>query len=164
MTNFQADTIETVWLRELIARHSIRHRCSQGTSLFFKHGLKCLGVESVFIWNRGLKCLWVETSVCPLFLYICKISIIWLHSANRRGHKKSITRGYADTRRRKRNVSRLQLNGVLDILYPSQCTMQSNEFHMILNSHSIYIYTIHISCVDAVSQCNTPHSLASVML
>jgi len=91
------------------------------------------------------------TGQINLYFSACKLSITWLHSANSRGHKKSITWRYAghsdDT-----NVTSAGYNGDNAIVSVSLLLnvhiMQSNALHMTLDPHVIYICSVNILCAD----------------
>ena len=93
---------------------------------------------------------WLETSTS--FFSTCKLSIIWLHLANHRGHKKSITWRYTE-HSDVANVTSAGYNGinaiVPDSLHLNLHTIQSNALHMTLNPHIIYICSVDFLCVDA---------------
>ena len=100
-------------------------------------------------WKRyKIDFIWLET----LFLSTCKLSSIWLHSANRREHKKSITWRYAE-HSDVANVTSAGYNGVNAIvtasLLPNIHTIQSNALHMTLNPLILYICSIKIWSTDA---------------
>ena len=109
-------------------------------------------------WKRcKLDFTWLDTS--SLFHFTCKWSIIWLHSANRREHKKNITWGYAE-HSNVANITSAGYNGVNAIVTASLLlnvhTIQSTALHMTLNPLILYIYSVNIRCYcNAVSQCNT---------
>ena len=97
---------------------------------------------------------WLDTSA--LFLSTCKLSIIWLHLANRRGHKKSITWRYAE-HSDVTNVTSAGYNDVNAIvsasLFLSDHTMQSNALHMTLNPLIKYICLVNILCLSYFWSC-----------
>ena len=86
-----------------------------------------------------------------LFLFTCEISIIWIHSADRREHKKSITWMYAE-HSDVENVTPADYNGVNAI--PSQIYTPFNRMHFIWHwTHLSYTYVQLISEVHMLLQC-----------
>ena len=80
------------------------------------------------------------------------MSIIWLHSAYRSWHKKSITCRYAE-HSEVANVTSAGYNGVNAIVIASLLLnvhiMQSNALQMTLNPLIKYICSVNILCTDA---------------
>ena len=104
-------------------------------------------------WKKyKLDFTWLDTST--LFLSTCKISIIWLHSADLREHTKSITWRYEE-HSDVENVTSAGYNGVNAIvtvsLLPNIHTIQSNALHMTLNPLILYICTVYIWSADATA-------------
>ena len=130
-------------------------------------GLDTRTKRGMFInyWDR------VNTNLdtSTFFLFTCKWSIIWLHSAYRREHKKSITWRYGE-HFDVANVTSAGYNGVNAIVTASILlnvhTIQTTALHMTLNPLILHICSDNIRCYcnAVVSQCNTPHSMSSTML
>jgi len=80
------------------------------------------------------------------------MSSIWLHSAYRSRHNKSITCRYAE-HSEVANVTSAGYNGVNAIVIASLLlivhTMQSNALQMTLNPLIKYICSVNILCTDA---------------
>ena len=75
--------------------------------LHMLYNLWCTRVVHKLLRQRNFT--WMDTST--LFLSTCKLSITWLHSADRREHKKSITWRYAE-HSDVANVTSADYNGV----------------------------------------------------
>ena len=89
-----------------------------------------------------------------LFLYTCKISSIWLHSADRREHTQSITWNYSkqQTLRQQFQCRYNVVNAIVtSSLLLNVHTMQSYTLHMKLNPLITYICSVNILCTDATA-------------
>ena len=84
----------------------------------------------------------------------CKISIIYLYSADRRKHETNITWRYAE-HSDVANVTSAGSSGgnviVAASLLLNVHTMQSNALHTTLNPLILYISSVNIVCADATA-------------